>query len=86
MSLLELLMAANNKPLYKICIFSLGSNALVTALLPLTYFLLGQLSDFNRIFKLNWNSFTLFAYTCITIPQDGISLLSICLIALLNAS
>ena len=76
MSLLELLMAANNKPLYKICIFSLGSNALVTALLPLTYFLLGQLSDFNRIFKLNWTSFTLFAYTCITIPQDGISLLS----------
>ena len=39
MSILELLMAANNKPLYKICIFSLGSNALVTALLPLTYFL-----------------------------------------------
>ena len=43
MSLLELLIAAKN-------------NAFVIALLHLTYFLLPQLSDFNRTFKQNWTS------------------------------
>ena len=52
MSLLELIIAANNKPLNKVCIFALGSDALVIPLLPLTYFLLAQLSDFNRMIKL----------------------------------
>ena len=42
LSLLEMLIAANN--------------AFVIALLHLTYFLLPQLSDFNRTFKQNWTS------------------------------
>ena len=75
LSFLELLIKAENK-LNTICIFVLGSNAHDITLLHLTYFLLAQLSDFNR---------TLFACTYINIPQDGLSLRSICLLALLNA-
>ena len=55
LSFLELFIKAENK-LNTICIFVLGSNALVIALLNLTYFLLPQLSDFNRTFKQNWTS------------------------------
>ena len=68
-SLLKLLIIANNKSQNDICIFVLGSNALVIALLNLTYFHLAQLSYFNRTLKLNWTLLTLFAYKSINISQ-----------------